>query len=328
MITFKQFVDKYNGKKLDWDNAYQGQCVDLFRFYIDEVIGVKQPRGVVGAADFWANYSTDPILKDNFTQIKNTPEFVPQESDVMIWNKRAGGGFGHIGVVISGNINEFTSFDQNWRSINVCEPTKHNYTNVYGVLRPKLPSIQNPMTEDLNKVLDHYHVKTADELISMVDTQLAFLDADRKKNKELEDKITSLQDDLKTATDISNDRKKVLEEIAYVLGIEVTVETAKREVEKIVARESGYIQQVAKLEKVVEEKDREIEVQRIKHLDDLSRLEDKLLQMEKKHALEIENLKRQLANVQGQVSDTNEQVAQNNVFKKFVDKFIKFWKNL
>ena len=143
-ITLKQFIDKYKGKKLDWDKAYQGQCVDLFRFYNHEVLNISQPKGVVGAADFWANYDSDPILKDNFTQIKNTADFKPLEGDVMIWNKRAGGGFGHIAVVSdnSADLNNFNSFDQNWRALNVSEITKHTYSNVYGVLRPVEKSVE------------------------------------------------------------------------------------------------------------------------------------------------------------------------------------------
>lgn len=138
-MTLSQFITKWNGKKADWDNAYGGQCVDLFRFYVHEVLGLSQPRSVVGASDFWANYNTDPILRDNFNQIKNTADFKPLAGDVMIWNKKAGGGFGHIAIVSDdkATLSTFWSFDQNWRAINICEITKHDYLNVYGVLRPK-----------------------------------------------------------------------------------------------------------------------------------------------------------------------------------------------
>jgi hypothetical protein len=137
-MTLSQFITKWNGKKADFDNAYGGQCVDLFRFYVNEVLGLGQPKGVVGAADFWANYATDLILKNNFTQIKNTADFKPLAGDVMIWNKRAGGGFGHIAIVSDdkATLDTFNSFDQNWRALSVCEITKHDYSNVYGVLRP------------------------------------------------------------------------------------------------------------------------------------------------------------------------------------------------
>lgn len=142
-MTLSSFITKWNGKKADWDNAYGGQCVDLFRFYVNEVLGLGQPKGVVGAADFWANYATDLILEDNFTQIKNTADFKPLAGDVMIWNKRAGGGFGHIAIVSDdkATLDTFNSFDQNWVKISVCEIVKHTYANVYGVLRPNKGSM-------------------------------------------------------------------------------------------------------------------------------------------------------------------------------------------
>lgn len=38
-ITLAQFIDKYNGESIDFDKAFGAQCVDLFNFYNQEVIG-------------------------------------------------------------------------------------------------------------------------------------------------------------------------------------------------------------------------------------------------------------------------------------------------
>ncbi|MCP3681695.1 MAG: CHAP domain-containing protein [bacterium] len=140
MITLQEFVAKWIGKEADYDGAYAGQCVDLFRYYNKEVLSIPQPKGVRGAADFWTNYDSDPVLNENFTKIKNTLEFIPEEGDVVIWTRREGGGFGHIAIFLSGDINKFVSFDQNYPTLSVCTETEHNYTNVYGVLRPKKSS--------------------------------------------------------------------------------------------------------------------------------------------------------------------------------------------
>ena len=131
-MTLDQFITKWLGKKADFDGAYGGQCVDLARFYWKEVTCTPQPKGVNGAADFWTNYPTDPALNQNFDRIDNTPTGVPKNGDVMIWNKKAGGGFGHISMFISGDTNGFLSFDQNWPTLSVCTKTQHNYTNVLG----------------------------------------------------------------------------------------------------------------------------------------------------------------------------------------------------
>ena len=139
LLSHNQFVSKYSGKKVDFDGYYGGQCVDLFRQYCQEVLGVPQPKGVRGAAQFWENFSSDPVLQQNFIQIPNTLTFVPQKGDVMIWTRKAGNGYGHVAMVDSANVLWFTSFDQNWRKLNVSELTRHNYLApaVYGVLRKK-----------------------------------------------------------------------------------------------------------------------------------------------------------------------------------------------
>lgn len=138
-MTIDQFIQKYSGKKVDWDGMYDGQCTDLFRQYNQDVLGINQPKGVVGAADFWTNYETDTNLLNNFEKIPNTDTFKPIKGDVMVWNKKAGGGYGHIAIVSDNKatLSKFFSFDQNWRALNVCEITEHTYTNCYGVLRPK-----------------------------------------------------------------------------------------------------------------------------------------------------------------------------------------------
>ena len=128
-MNLDQFIAKYTGKKLDWDNAYGGQCVDLYRFYLKEVLNTTQTPPVVGASEIFDTAGSD------FERIVNTPDGVPQKGDIVIWNKKAGGGFGHVGVFIEGDANRFKSFDQNWRALNVCEPTEHTYTNVRGWLR-------------------------------------------------------------------------------------------------------------------------------------------------------------------------------------------------
>ncbi len=131
-MTLDQFVEKWLGKEIDFDGAYRGQCVDLYRMYCKEVLNVPQSPGVEGAADIWTTY-----LAEHFDKIPNTPEGVPAKGDIVIWNRKAGGGFGHVAVFIEGNTNEFTSFDQNWPTLSVCTKTKHTYSNVYGWLKPK-----------------------------------------------------------------------------------------------------------------------------------------------------------------------------------------------
>lgn len=144
-MTFNSFITKWLGKKADFDGHYDGQCVDLFRYYVQEVLNLPQPKGVTGAGDFWTNYESDPNLKNYYEKIPNTPTGVPQKGDVMLWNKKAGGGFGHVSIFIEGTVNKFTSLDQNWPTLSKVTKTVHDYKNVYGWLRPKkAPIAPNP----------------------------------------------------------------------------------------------------------------------------------------------------------------------------------------
>jgi len=139
MFSLDEFIQKWKGKKADWDGAYAGQCVDLFRYYCDEVLGIKQPAGVWGAVNFWTDFDTDPVLSSNFTKVPNRPDLVPKKGWVAVWNFNAGGGYGHIAICTGENTGTqyFKSFDQNWSKISYCEIVNHNYNNVYGFLVPK-----------------------------------------------------------------------------------------------------------------------------------------------------------------------------------------------
>jgi hypothetical protein len=136
-MTFRNFIKENIGKCLDYDKAYGGQCVDLFRYYCKDVLEIAQPRPVDGAAAFFENHGSDPVLRDNFTLIKNTPEAVPRYGDVVIWGRVRGNGYGHVAVFIHGDVGGFTSFDENWPTLGKCTETEHNYFDVLGWLRPK-----------------------------------------------------------------------------------------------------------------------------------------------------------------------------------------------
>lgn len=136
-IDFDNFIKKYNGKYVDHDGKYGAQCVDLFRQYNHEVLDLeKQPAGVIGAKDFWTNYEKDPMLYKNFKKIKNTPLFIPQKGDVMIWSGKYGP-YGHIAIVVDAKLMSFTAFSQNDPAGSKCFIKKYNYNNVLGVLRPR-----------------------------------------------------------------------------------------------------------------------------------------------------------------------------------------------
>src|SRR3990167_5369030 len=130
-MTLQEFIDKWNGKGLDYDGAYGFQCMDVYRQYVKDVLGAKQSPPVTGAVNVWDTY-----LSGVFTRTENTPTNSPKSGDVVIWGTRLGQ-YGHIAACTEADANNFTSFDQNYPIGSVCHLQKHTYVGVLGWLHPK-----------------------------------------------------------------------------------------------------------------------------------------------------------------------------------------------
>ena len=114
---------------------------------MDKVCGVK--IGAIGNAEaYWRRYNELAILNKNFDRIANTPTFIPQKGDIVVWDKRHGK-YGHIAVADGvGTTSYFYSYDQNWGGKGQgMTRIKHTYKGGFaGVLRPKgkvAPSYNN-----------------------------------------------------------------------------------------------------------------------------------------------------------------------------------------
>lgn len=143
MMTFAEWVKKYNGKQIEWDDVSYYQCVDEVKCYLQEVFGIKtKGRGVSVWGDAkeyylkfndksWAGYSK--LHNAGFRRIAKTPEFVPMKGDVCVWNN---GTYGHVAVATGeGTTSYFYSYDQNWGG-KYMHKVKHSYSFFLGVLRP------------------------------------------------------------------------------------------------------------------------------------------------------------------------------------------------
>ena len=135
-MNFDEFVKKYNGKATDYDGGCGVQCVDLAKLYMDKVLGIK--IGAIGNAEaYWRRYNELSILNKNFDRIANTPSFIPQKGDIVVWDLRHGK-YGHIAIADGvGSTSYFYSYDQNWGG-KAMKRIKHTYRDEFaGVLRPK-----------------------------------------------------------------------------------------------------------------------------------------------------------------------------------------------
>lgn len=133
-MTFNEFYQGVNGKSLDYDGLYGYQCVDLIKVYLDWCFEIK-PGAWGNAKDYWNNLNK-ANMSDYFYKVPNTRDLVVQRGDIVVWGAMSGNPYGHIAIGLSGDINHFTSLDQNWGS-NYVREIYHNYDRVLGVLRPK-----------------------------------------------------------------------------------------------------------------------------------------------------------------------------------------------
>lgn len=132
-MNYQEFINTYNGKGFDYDGVSGIQCVDLAKMYLDKVFGIK-PGAWGNAKDYYENFNNLPI-KNTFTRIANTPSFVPQKGDIVIWGTGLGNKYGHIAIATGeGNTSQFYSYDLNWGQ-KVVHKVLHNYKGFLGVLR-------------------------------------------------------------------------------------------------------------------------------------------------------------------------------------------------
>lgn len=94
-MTLDHFLNLYHSQKVDYDRKYGYQCVDLFRMYIERVLGLPQPEGVKSAKDFWHNYEKMPRLAKYFDKTTEG-----RTGDFAIWDARPNNPHGHIALII------------------------------------------------------------------------------------------------------------------------------------------------------------------------------------------------------------------------------------
>lgn len=171
-MTLDQFIDKWDGKFADFDGAYGAQCFDLFRFYVKEVWGLPQfpATGTQGAKVIF-----DQVDETVYKKIPNTPDGVPEKGDVLIYDGRAGGGYGHVVVVISADINNIVVFEQNRPTNSPCHIGNANYSACRGWFRPINGNIEEePINSEMDirlKLLDDYRSSHVDDQLKELKTE-------------------------------------------------------------------------------------------------------------------------------------------------------------
>ena len=154
MITFNDFITKWNGRGIDFDGAYGDQCMDLMHQYIVEVLGLTDGR-ILAAPIARTVFENFPNIFgnqyfDRIFNVLNDPTILPKDGDIVFWKDPYGYYFntntqkweyaGHVGISKGSTSNNIVAFEQNNPSGSPChiQPHEDFYKGVLGWLRPKV----------------------------------------------------------------------------------------------------------------------------------------------------------------------------------------------
>ena len=137
-MFLEDFVKKYNKKKVDFDGVYGCQCVDLFRQYAKECLGISEHTGACsttgGAKDLFLDYDKMPIEKKYF--YRETKKGMVS-GDVLIWDSTPSNKYGHVAIYLGAINNSLIVFEQNGITQAGAEITLRSKENLLGFLRKK-----------------------------------------------------------------------------------------------------------------------------------------------------------------------------------------------
>lgn len=146
------YMSKLKGYWWDFDGAFGAQWFDLANMYWNYLTG--------GRLDGY--YAKDIPFKNNFsglaTVYKNTPKFLPQKGDIVVFHSGYGSGAGHVAIVWSANLNTFVSLDQNWyggaqsNPREVAQLITHYYDNPMYFIRPQYKAKASVVSKAKDKI--------------------------------------------------------------------------------------------------------------------------------------------------------------------------------
>lgn len=121
-MNLQEWINSVNGKTIDMDGAYGGQCWDLWSHYAQHVYGIPQAdtNTVDGyaASVYTARYDRSRALQNAFT--KESANYTPTYGDVAFWKRS---GMNHVAIVVKDNGNgTLTTMSQN--------PNKAGYVTI------------------------------------------------------------------------------------------------------------------------------------------------------------------------------------------------------
>lgn len=132
-MKLSEFIQKNIGCKVDFDGLWGAQCVDLFRQYCKDVLGIPRTEPVDGAKDLFLKYDSMPIEKKYFVAMKTRDA---RYGDVIVYGATEKNRFGHVAIAVSTiDDNTHLVFEQDGFKQDGAKLVERNSASVIGILR-------------------------------------------------------------------------------------------------------------------------------------------------------------------------------------------------
>jgi hypothetical protein len=135
-MTLPEFVNAYNGKKVDFDGVYGAQCVDLFRQYCKDVWNTPHLGAVEGASQLFRDYERLPQEQKYLHRIPfDIIDQNIQSGDALVWAPSNTNKWGHVAILIACIDGGLQVFEQDGFAQDGAKITVRHYDRLYGALR-------------------------------------------------------------------------------------------------------------------------------------------------------------------------------------------------
>jgi len=134
-MKLNDFVKKHTGEKVDFDGLYGAQCVDLFRVYCRDVLGIGHTGSVDGAKDLFLKYDILDKEKKAFFRIKEQLGTYYKSGDVLVWGATKTNPYGHVAILLTEMSGDVLVFEQNGIKQDGAKIVLRSKENLLGALR-------------------------------------------------------------------------------------------------------------------------------------------------------------------------------------------------
>ena len=167
-MKHKEFVRRWLGRSVDVDHAYWAQCVDLSKFYIEQVCGIKQWTYWGSALTGWYN-DANTFPSDLWYRVpmdRDPSRTLPMQGDIVFRGPTQYNPYWHVAIVDQAWMWWVVVVEQNawngnwdWKWDNAIRKKDYLYENILWFYRNRLiyqEQIKIPLTKKLDGRLPLY----------------------------------------------------------------------------------------------------------------------------------------------------------------------------